>query len=306
MKTYLHLLVLLWFGITLNGYGQDQVLQEVQFSKSELLKHCQSLSSDGFQGRHTGTKGALKARKYIINQFHRQGLAPIKKDTYTQLFYFSERGVHYEGANVLGLIKGKTHPDHYVVISAHYDHLGVKDGQIYNGADDNASGLSALFSFAEYFKNNPPNNSVVLAAFDAEELGLRGSKYFVMNPIITFAKIKLNINLDMIGRSDKRELYVVGTRESEVLRQVVLSIKDTGKLHLKIGHDGGNWKDDWTLSSDHASFYKFHVPFLYFGVEDHADYHEPSDIYENIQPDFYYEAVKTVIKVFSKLDSSQF
>src|SRR5690606_18370697 len=100
--------------------------------------------------------------------------------------------------NVLGWIKGTENPDSFIVISAHYDHEGVKKGIIYNGADDNASGVSALFSFAEYFKSNPPKHSVILAAFDAEELGLRGSKYFVENPIVPLEKIRLNINLDMV------------------------------------------------------------------------------------------------------------
>ena len=277
----------------------------MKVNKVSLLKHLKTLSSDNFEGRRTGTKGGIKAKKYIINQFYTLSVLPFKEN-YEQSFTFESRGKTYKGVNVLGLIKGTELPHKYIVISAHYDHEGVKKGKIYNGADDNASGISALFTFAEYFKNNPPKYSVVLAAFDAEELGLKGSKYFVQSSAIPHHKIVANLNMDMISRSDKNELFAVGTRYNKNLKHLVSNFKHSNKITLSMGHAGEDGLDNWTYSSDHASFHKKGIPVLYFGVEDHKDYHEPTDDFENIHPEFYKEAVKTIISVFKKIDNSNF
>ena len=110
--------------------------------------------------------------------------------------------------------------------------------------------------------------------------------------------------MDMISRSKKNELYVVGTSENEKLKKLVALSKHSCKINLVRGHDGYDNLDNWTYASDHANFHKKGIPFLYFGVEDHKDYHEPTDDYENIHPEFYVEAVKTIISVFKKIDSS--
>lgn len=261
-----------------------------------------NLSSDAFEGRRTGTKGAIKAQKYIINEFTKSDVKPFGKD-FEQQFSFSEHNKYYNGTNILGLIKGTLKPKEIIVISAHYDHEGIKGDKIYNGADDNASGIAALFSFAEYFKKYPPEHSVVLAAFDAEELGIEGSKYFVNNAVRLGKKIVMNINMDMISRSEKKELFVVGARNSESLKKVISNFKPGSKtIKVTMGHDGYDKLDNWTYSSDHVSFYKKGIPFLYFGVEDHEDYHEPTDDYENINPTFYKQAVKEIISIFQKVD----
>ena len=163
-----------------------------------------------------------------------------------------------------------------------------------------------MFALAEYFKSNPPQHSVILAAFDAEELGLKGSKHFVESSIIPRQKIVANINMDMISRSDKNELFAVGTRYNKKLKCLVTSLKKPRVLKLSIGHDGEDGRDNWTYSSDHVSFYKKRIPFLYFGVEDHEDYHEPTDDYKNIHPEFYTEAVKVIISIFEKIDINRF
>jgi Zn-dependent M28 family amino/carboxypeptidase len=108
----------------------------------------------------------------------------------------------------------------------------------------------------------------------------------------------------MISRSDKKELYVVGTSENKKLKDLIINSRQSSVIKLVSGHDGEDNLDNWTYSSDHANFYKKGIPFLYFGVEDHKDYHEPTDNYENIQPEFYTEAVKTIISVFKKIDDS--
>lgn len=277
----------------------------IGFSKDSLLHHIKVLSSDEFEGRRTGTEGSLKARNYITSKFKQLGILPLSK-TYHQSFSFTGRRdkKNYSGVNVLGLVKGTQNPEKYIVISAHYDHLGIRDGAIYNGADDDASGTSALFAFAEHFKKNPPKHSVVLAAFDAEEMGLQGSKYYVDNPIIDKGNILVNLNMDMVSRSDNSELYVVGTRYYEHLKPAIDNVELPENFKLIIGHDGSDDKQNWTNSSDHASFHKKQIPFLYFGVEDHKDYHKETDEFENIHPEFYAKAVNIIIAVFEDLDSS--
>ncbi|MCR8666986.1 M28 family peptidase [Aestuariibaculum sp. M13] len=286
-----------------DGFAQTKSqIYEPAFFEETLLKNVENLSSDAFEGRRTGTRGGIKARRYIIHEFQKLGVQPLLKSKYEQPFSFDFKGTYYEAANVLGLIKGEKYPDKYIVVSAHYDHEGIKQGVIYNGADDNASGVGALFSFAEYFKYHAPQYSIILAAFDGEELGLQGAKYFVNNSKVPLKKIVFNINMDMISRSDKNELFAVGTSHYPFLRSVIKGIKTPENFKLSMGHDEGNWKEDWTHASDHAPFHKQGIPFLYFGVEDHSDYHEPTDDYENIQPAFYTNAVKVIISVFEKLD----
>lgn len=272
-----------------------QVEVSYDFSKSALLAHIKELADDAYEGRETGTAGATKAKNYIIAEFERLGVKPLG-ESFEQGFPLPKNKKIKQGENIIGFIKGSETPDEYIVISAHYDHEGIKGGKIYNGADDDASGISALFAFAEYFQKYPPKHSVILAAFDAEEKGLIGSYYFVENSIVPKAQLKLNINMDMISRSDKKELYVVGPQHYPQYKSIIENTKTSGKVSLKIGHK------EWTNASDHAGFHKANIPFIYFGVEDHKDYHKPTDDFENIHPTFYTNAVQTIISFFKMID----
>lgn len=297
-------LILILINLLLFQIGYSQECSNTYFNKDALLRHVEALSSDHFEGRKTGTKGAVLAKKYIINQFHALNVKPLKRKSYEQPFAFNKGKKEYKGTNVLGYIKGTCEPKKFIIISAHYDHVGIENGQIYNGADDNASGIGALFSFAEYFKKHPPKHSVILAAFDAEELGTKGSAYFVNNLLFPEKKIVLNINMDMISRSDKNELYVVGTNVNKVLKQAICCVKSE-KVKLIAGHDGYDNKESWVYASDHVHFHKKGIPFLYFGVEDHEDYHEPTDDFKNIHKEFYVEVVGVIISIFNQIDANQ-
>ncbi|HMQ42715.1 MAG: M28 family peptidase [Confluentibacter sp.] len=303
MRKNIYFVVFICF-LGFQNQAQIAIPKNNGFNETELLHHIKTLSSDAFEGRRTGTKGGVKAVNYIVDHFKTRQVLPLVPN-YTQPFAFSSEGKHFNGTNVLGLIKGTSFPEKYIVITAHHDHEGIKNGQIYNGADDDASGVSALFAFAEFFKNHAPKHSVILAAFDAEELGLEGSKYYIGHPIVPLNQIKVNLNMDMISRSDEKELFVVGTIHNKWLKDLIISNKYSNKIKLLTGHDEGNWEENWTHASDHASFHKKGIPFLYFGVEDHKDYHEPTDDYENIQPEFYKEAVKVIMAVFQKMDALQ-
>lgn len=295
--------------------SQETIEQTVEHSKvktqlfdsNALLERVKFLSLDSLEGRRTGEKGGLIARDYVVNQFKKYGIAPLLSD-YVQPFTFEGRRNKktYKAANVVGLIKGSEKPDTYIVISAHYDHVGINKGEIYNGADDDASGTSALFAIAEYFKNNSPKHSVIIAAFDAEELGLQGAKFFLEASTLSKEQIALNINLDMVGRNDNNELYVVGTNLYKQLQPAITDLELPKNFKLLIGHDGLDGKQNWVSSSDHGPFHKQEIPFLYFGVEDHPDYHQPTDDFKNIQPEFYVKAVTTILSVFERVDNMSF
>lgn len=275
------------------------------FNTNTLLQHVKTLSSDAYEGRRTGTKGAEKSRAYIINQFNQLNVKPLN-GSFEQSFSFKAWGKAYEGVNVLGFIKGTDSLKKHIVISAHYDHEGIKKDKIYNGADDNASGVGALIALAEYFKQNPPKHNVVLAAFDAEEIGLKGAYHFVDSKILPINQIGLNINFDMIGRNKNNELYVVGANLYEQLKPAINNISLPQDFSLLSGHDGLDNKESWVTSSDHTPFHKKGIPFLYFGVEDHEDYHKPTDDFEKIKPVFYQNSVQTIIKVIKNLDEMSF
>jgi Zn-dependent M28 family amino/carboxypeptidase len=277
-----------------------------------LLRDLRILSADDMQGRGVGTPGGEKARAYVAGRFAESGVKPFG-NSYLQPFKFSEggksnqisrrAGTVFNGANVIGVTEGKKLKDKYIVVSAHYDHEGVRGGEIYNGADDNASGTAALFALAEYFRKNRPAHSIIFAAFDAEESGLRGARAFVDSPPVAKEKIALNVNLDMVSRSTKNELYAVGTRHYPHLKPALERVALKSKIKLLFGHDRPEQgRGDWTNQSDHAAFHAIKIPFVYFGVEDHADYHRPTDDYENIDQEFYVRAVETILEALKALD----
>jgi len=269
--------------------------------KAEVLKHVAFLSSDELEGRRTGQPGNLIARNYIIDAFLSQGLEVL-----LQPFSFERRGHSYDAVNVIATISGIENPENYVAITAHYDHVGigkaVDNDSIYNGADDNASGTAAMLEMIKYFKENPPKNSLLFIALDAEELGLQGAKYFVENK--GDKNILLNINMDMISRNENNEIYISGSRYTPSLAKYFNNIPEkTFPIKISLGHDGLDGKDDWSTLSDHFHFYRNNIPFLYFGVEDHSGYHKPSDEFQYIHPEFYYQVVKFITNTIADLDS---
>lgn len=278
-----------------------------QVDKRSLLDNIEFLSSDDFKGRRTGSEENLRARKYLIEQFVDLGLKSHYRN-HEQLFSFEGRrdNQKYEGANVEGFIAGSKSRK-LIVITAHFDHVGIGravDGDsIYNGADDNASGTAALLALAEYFSKNRTQHSIIFAALDGEEMGLQGAKALVRDFPFPTESIVLNINMDMISRSDKGELYASGTYKNPELKPILELAAAGQKPTLILGHDLPNTgSDDWSKSSDHGAFLEKGIPHVYFGVEDHPDYHKPSDEFKNIQPEFYFDTVNLILKCILALD----
>jgi Zn-dependent M28 family amino/carboxypeptidase len=271
---------------------------------TRLINDIRTLSADEMEGRSPTRPSMQKARDHVLGRFKDVGLVPMGT-SFEQPFEIKARtGTEtYKGVNFVGLIKGKKDPAKYIVITAHYDHVGVQRNEIFNGADDNASGTAALFAIARALQKDRPQHSVIIAAFDAEEMGLRGSRYFVQNLPVKKEDILLNINMDMLSRSVKGELWAAGGFSYPQFRPYLEDAKRMAKVKLMLGHDDPKLgRDDWTSQSDHAAFHAAKIPFIYFGVEDHPDYHKPTDDFANIMPDFYVRAVETVLLAVQVLD----
>lgn len=270
-------------------------------NRKQLLRDVEILSSDVYKGRKTGTKENRMAANYIVKRFNEIGLT-FYQDSFKHPFTFKDRkGQEMHGTNLIGYIKGRT--DKVIVISAHYDHVGIKNSLIYNGADDNASGVAGLLAFAEYFKTSKPKNTLLFIAFDAEEMGLQGAYAFVKNPIIDAKRIKMNINMDMISHNDKGELYAAGSFKNPELKKLMNDADKESGIKILFGHDDPKLgQDDWTMQSDQGPFAQNNIPFVYFGVEDHKDYHQPSDEYGNINKDFFYGASNAILNSIITLD----
>ena len=274
---------------------------------SALLDDIKTLSADDMEGRSPAQPSMQKARDYVAKRFRESGIQPIGA-SYEQEFSLASRDgkTTFKGINYVGLIKGKKFADKYIVVTAHYDHLGIRNGQIYNGADDNASGTSALFAIAKALQKDRPDHSIIIVAFDAEEMGLRGSKYFVEHLPVKKEEILLNINMDMVSRNEKGELYACGAFRYPQLKATLEKAQKEAKVKMPLGHDDPKQgRDDWTDQSDQGSFDKVGIPFVYFGVEDHPDYHKPTDDFERIMPEFYVHAVETVLMTLRLFDGNR-
>ncbi len=287
----------LFFGV-FALFSLSSVAQTI--NSKQVLTDIEILSSDVYEGRKTGTKENQMAADYIIGRLKQLGVAPFKAN-FRQPFSIKRQADSISGNNIVGIIPGKK-PE-MIVISAHYDHLGIRNGLIYNGADDNASGVGGLLAIAEYFKKNKPEHTLIFAAFDAEEMGLQGAKAFVANPINNLGKVVLNINMDMISHNDKNELYVSGAYANPSLRKYLVTTNP--KVKLIPGHDDPKQgRDDWTNQSDQGAFNAKKIPFLYFGVEDHPDYHKATDEYTTITREFYVNAVQVILEVAIRCDKN--
>jgi len=288
----------------LSAIAQDLPNSSV-FDSARLLSDLRILSSDDMQGRRTGTPGGNKAREFVIERFKASGLSPIGT-SFEHDFPLGLRGTNSpsRGVNVIGLIKGRRQPNRYIVVSAHYDHLGVRNGQVFNGADDNASGTASLFTLAAYFATHTPENSLLFVAFDAEEIGELGSLAFVRNPPVASEQLLLNLNIDMIGREPSNRLFVVGTARAPALRPIIDALIPKVPVRLLVGHEDPRQPEDWTRDSDHYSFMQAGIPALYFGVEDFDQHHKATDDYETISYGFYVRSVETMVIAIEQFDAN--
>jgi hypothetical protein len=287
--------------------------------RDRLMRDVAALSAPPFDGRRTGTPGALLARQWIVDRYADIPLKPAGVNGFLQPFSFTHRSArglvtpgqpftteYSDAANVIGRLDGTSPAARPIVVSAHYDHLGNRDGAVYRGADDNASGVAAMLEAARFFKAHPPRHPMIFAAFDAEELGLRGAAAFVeARPEGRGAA--MNVNLDMVSRNDRNEIFAAGTYHHPEFKPWIEDVQRRSAVRILFGHDrpmylaGG--VEDWTSSSDHGAFHAAGVPFIYFGVADHPDYHKPTDTADKIDPAFFGAAADMIVEALRTVDA---
>jgi hypothetical protein len=293
-------------------------------SQETLLRSFGVLAADSMEGRRVGTPGNARARAFIIAELTRLGVQPFVPQfsyPFSGRSRFSphapipygdgmpvprgpaEQNPKVYGVNILGIVPGTERPGRYIFVSAHYDHLGVAGGEIYNGADDNASGSAGILAIAEWIVRNPQKNSIVFAWFDAEEEGLLGSTAFVRRLPVKRDSIIADVNLDMVSRNTLSEIFLAGAHHWPVLQPLVSALDSLGLATIRQGHDSPG-KDDWTNRTDSGAFDQENIPYIHFGVEEHSDYHRPGDKMFHVQPDFYHSNVRLAAQMVRLIDAS--
>ena len=243
-----------------------------QTQQDRLTRHVYTLAGDSLRGRRAGSEDAAKAAAYIVSQFEGIGIQPYYEEGWYQPFEMN--GKTYK--NVIGIIPGNDPvlKDEYIIIGAHYDHLGVRDGQIYNGADDNASGTATIIEMARILKSqqNSLKRSVIVAAFDAEEIGLWGSNYLAKQ--LDLSKVKLMMSIDMVGWLEKgKTLQLQGTATIKDGKR--LFCEEAEKMHLDI--KAKNFETSILGATDTQGFAQRGVATLYVTTGLKSPYHKPED-----------------------------
>ena len=268
-----------------------------------VRKHLYTLASDEMEGRGTGTPGIEKAAQYIEGEFKRIGLKTYDtlKD-YRQTFTFKNRRTKEDiiAFNMIGVLEGKSKKDEYVVISGHYDHLGirVKKGQkdsIYNGADDDASGTTAMLALAEYFKKKNNNErTIIFIAFTGEEMGLIGSTHFGKD--VDASKFVAGINIEMIGKQSNfgpKTAWLTGFERSDFGKIIQKNLEGTD---YKLFPDPFK-KFNLFFRSDNASLARLGIPSHTFStgpIDVDVHYHKASDEAETLNVSNITETIRAI------------
>ncbi len=278
-----------------------------EIKAEDLREHLFLLSSDILEGRKTGGKRQKMAVNYFTAYYkHLDLLAPGMYPDYTQNIpqeYFEGKSKG-PSKNVLAYIEGTEFPNEIIVISAHYDHLGMKGDEVYNGADDNASGSSAVMELAEAFQmakkqGNGPKRSILFIHFTGEEIGLYGSKFYMEHPAFPLDSTIVDLNIDMVGRVDEKHkdnkeyIYLIGSdRLSQDLHKISQEANKTyTQLKLDYTYDHEEDPNNYYKRSDHYNFAKNNIPVIFYFNGSHSDYHRITDTADKI--DFELLALRT-------------
>lgn len=287
MKKYL--LVVLSFGFL----AQAQIKQVIQ--KSEIVRIETELASDKMEGRKIFSAGIDSASAFIEKEFTKIGL-PYYGDLKSYRQEFKAKGK--AANNIIGMLPGKSKPQEYVVFSAHYDHLGTEsygDDKVYNGANDDASGTTAVIALAKYFKElNNNERTIIFVAFTGEEVGGYGSKYFSKN--INADAVVAMFNIEMIGTESKwnrNSAYITGFEKSDFGTILQKNLK---------GSDFNFYEDPYPnehlfYRSDNATLAALGVPAHTIStskMDSEANYHQLSDEVSTLDLDNMTEIIKAI------------
>jgi len=288
MESVIALALLLGQGYDPFPLAADEAELSVDIGVHELEAHVYRLSSAEFLGRKG--PGAARTSRHLAAAFQRLKLQPAFGTSYFQPIPWlvadeQDRPNSFIGRNVAAVLPG-TDPalaDEWIILSAHFDHLGIRNGVLYPGADDNASGVAMLLEVAERFalQKEKPRRTVLFVAFDQEEMGLLGSRHFALHPPRALKKLKTFLTADMLGRSMANVMdeyvFALGSESAPRLRQLLVEVRP--EAGLKIGRLGA---DIVGTRSDYGPFRDRKVPFLFFSTGQHPDYHQPTDVPERI------------------------
>jgi Zn-dependent M28 family amino/carboxypeptidase len=290
--------------ITESADNSDPTKYMKTITANELKTHLYIVAADGMEGRETGSAGQKRAGKYLINQYEKNKISFPKgaKSFYQAVpasFLNAKRNQGLpDSENIWAFIEGSEKPNEIVVISAHYDHVGVKNGNVYNGADDDGSGTVALLEIAQAFQKakkdgHGPKRSILFLHVTGEEHGLLGSSYYSENPLFPMENTITDINIDMIGRRDEAHantnnyVYVIGANRLSSDLDTITATANTKYIQMDLDYKYNDPADPnhFYERSDHYNFAKHGVPsvFLFNGV--HADYHQKSDTPDKIEYD---------------------
>ncbi|NOR28291.1 MAG: M28 family peptidase [Lutibacter sp.] len=277
--------------------GETATLFANTITTNDLKEHLYNIASKEFEGRETGEDGQKLAAEYLKNFYIAQSIAsPYGGTDYFQAIPTEHlRPELNPSENVVAFIEGNEFPEEIVVISAHYDHLGINGDAIYYGADDNGSGTSAILEIAEAFQQavlagDGPKRSILFLHVTGEEKGLLGSKYYTNFPIFPLENTVTDLNIDMIGRVDEAHtnnpnfIYLIGSDKlSSELHLLSEKINERfTKLDLDYTFNDENDPNRFYYRSDHYNFAKNNIPIIFYFNGTHDDYHRTSDTPDKI------------------------
>lgn len=277
----------------------------------ELKEHLYIFASDEFEGRDTGEPGQKMAAEYLKTEYKKLNIpSALEGDDYFQEVPASafKRGNVKDSENVVAFIEGSSIPEEVLVISSHYDHVGIDaEGNIYNGADDDGSGTVAILEIAEAFMQAKkdgygPKRSILFLNVTGEEKGLIGSKYYTENPIFPLEQTVANLNIDMIGRigigmEDQGDyVYLIGSDKLSTELHELSEEVNTRDMNLKLDYTYNDENDPnrFYFRSDHYNFAKNDIPIIFYFNGVHEDYHKPTDTPDKIEYDLMAKRTKLV------------
>ena len=267
MKKFFHLFAVVVIIVSCKQSGPEPTAplpaEPIQrlLDTTQMQQDLQQLSSDAFMGRNPNNTAVNLSYELIQKRLRQAGVDSFDI-SFEQNFSLSGLG----RKNFLGLVKGSSLPSDYIVVSAHFDHLGKTAAGIFHGADDNASGVGAVLA------------------------------------TLVLSQVKFNLNLDMIARSDNNKLWACGLSHYPNYKYLVDSLKDRTSTQLVSGYDKPSDPQDWTYLSDQGSFHRKGIAFLYLGVEDFPEYHKVTDTYEKINLQKYFENANIAANMVALVD----
>jgi Zn-dependent M28 family amino/carboxypeptidase len=283
---------------------QAESISRIDFAQTitadDLSQLLYAFAADSMQGRMTATAGQKKAAEFLVDFYKNEDITgALPGGGYFQNIpkeYFKSKYVKTNSENVVAIIPGSVWPQEYIVLSAHYDHVGAKGDTIYNGADDDGSGTVALLEIAQAFKKAQekgmgPKRSLVFLHVTGEEIGLYGSRYYTENPIYPLEQTVCNLNTDMIGRIDPNKagndnyIYLIGSDKlSQELHDLSEQVnQEFSQMELDYTFNDENDPNRFYYRSDHYNFAKNNVPIIFYFNGVHEDYHQPSDTPDKIE-----------------------